>query len=503
MPEIAASIPPARPNVGQTFCPQAQRRHVLVAAIIASALGFIDGTVVSIAMPAMRLSLGASLTDAVWISNAYMLMLSAFILVGGAAGDRFGLRRVFAGGIAVFVAASVLCALAPNAPALIAARVVQGLGAAFMVPGSLAIISKAYPKEERGRAIGIWAAASAITTAAGPIVGGFVLSLGDADIWRFIFAINLPLGALALYLLLAKVPPDPPVAARSLDIAGALLAVATLGLLAWALTGPKVGEGGLPDIASMLFYLAPSAAMFVAFLIVEWRATDPVMPLRVFRSLPFSAANVATFFLYFALSAMLFFLPMALIGGWELPESQAGFVFVPLTIAIATLSGPVGTLSQRTGPGILIAAGSAVVGLAYAGLGLGVGAGWMSFWGLVMPAMVLAGIGMALVVTPLSATVMGAVDDADTGTASGINNAVSRVAGLVAVAAAGTLAAFAYDAAGGPGSFGAALAAADASAPEGMWDHVAATNAALAATAYGASAMCFTAALAAYFGIRR
>jgi EmrB/QacA subfamily drug resistance transporter len=462
---------------------------VLIAAILASALGFIDGSVVSIAIPAMRKSLDASLADAQWISNSYMLMLSAFILVGGATGDRFGLRRVFMAGIALFVAASAVCAVAPDVASLIAARGVQGLGAAFMVPGSLAILSKAYPKEERARAIGIWASASAITTAAGPVLGGFLLSLGQPELWRAIFAINLPLGAIALYLLYAKVPPDPHMPSKHIDFAGGFLAILMLGFLAWALTS----ESGVPEARHIVIYLLLSAGSLAAFLFVESRAADPIMPLRVFKSRSFSAANLATFFLYFALSAVLFFLPMALIGGWGLPEGQVGFVFVPLTVAIAFLSGPVGSLAARAGPGILIAAGSALVGVAYAGLGFGMTA--MNFWGHVMPMMVLAGLGMAMVVAPLSAGIMGSVEDADTGTASGVNNAVSRVAGLVAVAAMGTIAAWAYGSANGPESFGAAVGEAANAA------HLTASNAAFSVIAYSAAVMCLASALIAFFAI--
>lgn len=482
----------------QTFCPQARRRYVLIAAIIASALGFIDGSVVSIAVPAIRSGLDASLTDAQWISNAYMLTLSAFILVGGAAGDRFGLRRVFSAGIALFVVASVACAVAPSASFLIAMRALQGLGAAFMVPGSLAIIAKAYPKGERGRAIGIWAAASAITTAAGPVLGGLLLSVGTPEMWRLIFAINLPLGAFTLYLLLAKVPPDPHTPSTRVDVAGGLLAVATLGCLAWALTGPE-GEGGLPGGGHVALWLGATALCFAGFLAVERRATQPVMPLRVFANTTFNAANVATFFLYFALSGVLFYLPMTLIGGWQIAEGLVGLVFVPLTVAIAAMSGPVGALSDKTGPGILIAAGSAIVGLAYAGLAAGMH--WMSFWWHVLPMMVLMGFGMGLVVTPLSAAVMGAVAESDTGVASGVNNAVSRVAGLVAVAALGSAAAWRFGLTGAASSFGAELGAeADAVA---LLIHAEANNAAFAAVAYATAVMCFISAAVALVGIRR
>src|SRR5688572_10950216 len=200
----------AAPAKSATFCPAERRRYVLVAAILASSMGFIDGSVISIATPAIRADLGASLADAQWISNAYLLLLSSLLLIGGAAGDRFGVRNVFMIGIAAFVAASMVCAIAPDPAFLIYARAVQGFGAAMMVPASLAIIAKAYPREERGKAIGIWAAASSLTTILGPVLGGLVLTwLGDWS-WRLVFGINLPLGGIALALLFFFIPSDKP-----------------------------------------------------------------------------------------------------------------------------------------------------------------------------------------------------------------------------------------------------------------------------------------------------
>lgn len=480
----------ASPN---TFCPADSRKFVLFAAILASALAFIDGSIVSIATPTIRKSLDASLTDAQWIANGYTLSLSALMLLGGAAGDRFGLKRVFSVGIAMFVSMSLLCALAWSPVSLIGFRVLQGIGAAFMIPGSLALISKAYPKAERGKAIGTWAAASAITTACGPVIGGFLLAQGSEEMWRLIFAINIPLGGIALWMLFARVPADRPVARKPLDVRGACLAIAFLGALAWALTGPE-GNDGLPDPGHLGLWLAVAAVAFAGFVHVERRAKDPIMPLRVFSSRSFDAANVATFSLYFGLSAVLFFLPMTLIGGWGMNQATAGILFVPLTLAIAGLSGPVGALADRTGPGPLIAAGSALVAIAYATLGAFLSLN--NFWFHVLPCIVTMALGMALVVAPLSAAVMGSVDDDDTGTASGVNNAVSRVAGLVAVAAMGGLAAWRFGLANAPGDFGLALdTGVDAT-------HRAASDAAMSAVAFAAATMSAIAALAAWFGIR-
>lgn len=479
-PEIA-SAPAAIPG----FCDAANRKWVLIAAILASALGFIDGTIVAIALPAMRESLGASLGQAQWISNAYMLTLSALILVGGAMGDRFGVARIFGGGIALFVAASAACALAPTPGTLIAARAVQGVGAAFMVPGSMAIIARAYPRAERGRALGIWAAASAVTTALGPIAGGLLLTAGGAEVWRLIFAVNLPLGAVALWLLATRVARDPGLHGRGVDYGGALLATAGLGLIAWALTGAEHGEaGGLRELG----FGAAGAGVLAAFILWEQRSPHPMMQVRLFRDRAFAAANLATFFLYFALSAILFFLPMTVIAGWGVREIEVTAAFAPLSVFIGALSARAGALADRIGAGPVIAAGAAVVALSFAALG--VAAPYRDFWLHVFPAMLAMGLGMAAVVAPLSAAVMAAVGDGDTGAASGINNAVARIAGLVAVAAMGSLAATVYAGAGGTGSFGAATAGpADAAATDRAFAAVAFVTAGLAALAAAIAAI--------------
>ncbi|TPK94181.1 MFS transporter [Mesorhizobium sp. B2-4-12] len=439
-PDKAAAIPLTSPVTNGTFCPPSLRRYVLVAAILASALGFIDGSILAIAMPAIRVDLGASLAAAQWISNAYALTLSALILAGGAAGDRFGLRRAFVAGIALFVAASLACALAPNAIVLIAFRALQGIGAAIMVPGSLAIIAKAYPKKERGRAIGIWAAASALTTALGPVLGGLVLSAFGGGIWRAIFAVNLPLGLISIYLLLAKIPADEPTEKRSLDLGGGGLATLAFGALAYGLTSMSASGGGHMAGPS----IAAGAVLLAVFILFEQRQREPMIDLSLFRIGAFAGANVATFFLYFALSANLFYLPMLMIAGWGLSTAEVGFIFLPLSASIALLSGPVGQLSDRIGPRFPIACGSLVVAFAFAGLALLTHAGIHHFWTGTFPLMALMGLGMALVVSPLSTAIMTAVEDKDTGAASGINNAVSRIGGLIAVAAMGSLAAWVY-----------------------------------------------------------
>ena len=459
-------------STAEPSCSRDQRRYVLIAAILASSLGFIDGSVVSIAVPAIRENLSASLSQVQWINNSYLLVLSALILTAGTIGDRFGLRRVFGLGILVFLVASVGCALAGSPQVLIVARCVQGVGAALMIPGSLAIISKAYPKEERSRAIGIWAAFSALTTALGPVLGGAVLSFGGEAAWRLIFAVNVPIGAVALWILAFRVPPDQPGEATPLDLPGSVLAFVGLGLVAWALTGAST-DGGIPSARHLLSFGAAGAATLGLFLWVESRTLHPMMPLDLFRIRAFSASNAVTFLLYFALSAVLFYLPMTLISGWGLGAAETGVIFVPLTVAVAIGSGPVGRLSKQTGPRPLIAAGAAMVAAAYAGLAVGIG--WQSFWGLVFPAMCVMGLGMALVVAPLSTAVMGSVGDEFAGAASGINNAVSRIAGLIAVALMGGIASVSYSAAGGAFAFGQTA--------NGIATEIAATNNAFAVIA--------------------
>ena len=483
--------PPSAPRTSaalsfrEGFCQPEARRRVLTAAILASAVGFIDGSLVAIAMPAMRDGLGATLTQAQWINNAYMLPLSALILAGGALGDRFGLSRIFAAGIVVFVLASLASALAPSAEALIAARALKGIGAAAMIPGSLALIYRAYPKEERGQAIGIWAASASLTTALGPVLAGAALTLLGPEAWRWLFAINLPLGAFALWFLFSAVEEDRGNPERGVDVAGAILASLGLGLAAWVLT-----ELAAPGAEGLWLWGLIAAGAFLAFLAWEARTADPMMPLGLFASPTFSAANLVTLFLYLGLSAVLFFLPMTVITGWGISAAAASAAFLPITGFIALFSARAGRLADKHGARGLIALGSGITGTAFAGLGLLAPA--EVFWGGVLPMMALFGLGMCLVVAPLSSAVMAAVPETSAGAASGVNNAVSRIGGLIAVAAMGAVAAGAYAGAGGPESFGAEVTA------EG---HGTATNAAFRAVAYASAALAWLSAGIAWVGI--
>lgn len=456
-----------------TICPPNARKYVLVAAILASSMGFIDSSVVSLAIPSMRSDLGANLADAQWITNAYMLFLASLVLAGGAAGDVFGVRKVFGLGVGLFMVTSALCAVAPNADALIILRGAQGLSAALMVPGSLSIIAKAYPPEIRGRAIGTWAAFSSITTALGPIVGSLVLSYGADWMWRLIFAINVPFGLIVLAILYLKVPGDRPLASRQLDLTGAILATLALGAFAWGLTayGPDASAGILPPGV----WLAIGAILSVAFLWWERRAAQPMVRLDLFSSRAFAGANLFTLVLFLAFNAVLFFLPMTLITGWGILEWEASLMLAPLSVFIGGLSGLSGRFSDRYGPRLPLTAGAALLGLSYLLLALTMP--MMQLWTVTFPIMCLNGLGMGILVSPLSAAVMQAAPDDDAGLASGVNNAIARSAGLLAVAAFGAIAGLVFATVAGGSSgleFGAFVPAqADA---EAVGVHLAATN---------------------------
>jgi EmrB/QacA subfamily drug resistance transporter len=484
-----------------TFCPPQSRIYVLAAAILASSMAFIDGSVLSIATPAIRSNLGATLADAQWISNGYMLFLASLLLLGGAAGDRFGLKRVFTFGIGLFVVASLASAIAPNPQLLIAARAIQGIGAAFMVPSSLAIIAKAYPRDQRGWAIGIWASASSLTTILGPVVGGFVLTAFGEWSWRLVFAINLPLGIGALVLLFSRVPDDPPAGDRKLDVLGGVLITLALGLFAFGLTGD--GSQSVPPAGHVALYCGIGLALLIAFLVWETRSRQPMLPLGLFRNRSFSGANALTFALYFSLAAIGFYLPMTMIAGWGLSPAVAAIASLPLGIALTILSSFAGKLSDVYGPGPLIAGGATLVALAFAGLALT--APLHNVWLAVLPLNALMGIGMGFVVSPLSTAVMTSLSDADSGIASGVNNAVARVAGLLAVALMGSVAALVFNAMMGGAvdglSFG--LPTTEALPAETEAARVAATNGAFAAVAWTTAGLSLVSAIIAWVTLDR
>ncbi|MGF1551883.1 MAG: MFS transporter [Paracoccaceae bacterium] len=417
-------------------CAEAARPYVLAATILASAMAFIDGTLVHIALPAIGDDLGARFAALQWVVNAYALMLGALILVGGGLGDRFGRRRVFNAGIALFALASLACALAADAGVLIAARALQGIGAALLVPQSLAIIAAAFPREVRGPAIGLWAGASAVTTALGPPIGGLLI---DTLSWRAAFWINLPLAALALWLSLRFVPESRDETARGpLDWPGGVAAVLGFGALSWGLTR-------LAEDADALAWglLGLGVAAIAGFVAIEARVRAPLMPLGLFRDRTFAITNLATLLLYGALGAALFLLPFDFIARRGLDATEAGLALLPMGLLIGLLAQPMGRLADRLGARPFLAAGPIVVAVACLWLG-------RAFEGFALGALApvaLLAVGMAMVVAPLTTVVLNAAPDAQSGAASGVNNAASRLAGLLAVATCGALARAVYAAA--------------------------------------------------------
>ncbi|MBW4437967.1 MAG: DHA2 family efflux MFS transporter permease subunit [Pleurocapsa minor GSE-CHR-MK-17-07R] len=403
---------------------------VMLSTILASSMAFIDGTALGVAMPALQNDLGATAIQLSWIVNGYTLMLSALILVGGALGDRYGRNRVFGLGIILFTVASVLCALAPTADLLIIARVVQGLGGALMVPGSLAIIAANFPPNARGRAIGTWSTLSTLTTILGPVIGGVLASNG---LWRGVFLLNIPLAVIAL-VALARVPETRDEnATGTLDYPGA--ALVTLGLA--ALTFGLSGGGTLVTILGVVF--------LVAFVGWELRAPHPMMPVNLFRSRTFAGTNLLTFFLYGALYGVLFFLPLNLIQIQGYDAQAAGLVNLPFGLLLAIISRFSGAWVDRVGAKIPLVVGPAITGIGFVLLGLqGLTGGPAAYWTTFFPTVLVLGVGMGITIAPLTTAVMGSAPATMSGAASGINNAISRSAGVIAIALFSTLAVSVY-----------------------------------------------------------
>lgn len=411
-------------------------KWIMASSIMASAMAFIDSTALNVVLPSLQKTLNASGTDLFWILNAYLLMLAALILIGGSLGDKLGRKKVFMVGICIFITGSAACGFAPSVTLLVIFRMLQGIGGALMIPGSLSLISSSINPNERGKAIGTWSAFTTIVTMGGPVLGG---AFGDAGLWRYIFFINIPIGIFALIILAKQVKEiKDEDTKQSLDLAGAV-AIA-LGLAAVTFGFLRIPAVGLSNW-QVYMSLITGVLLLVTFVVIEKKSKSPMMPLLLFRNQTFSGANQLTFFLYAGLGAGMLFLGLNMVQVQGYSQLQSGLTFLPFTVLMITIARFAGALADKHGPRLLL-----IIGPALAGLGLLIlsfvkqTAGPSAYWTTFFPGIVVFGLGMSFTVAPLTAAVMGSVSDHFSGTASGVNNALTRIANVFANAILGALA---------------------------------------------------------------
>ncbi len=411
-------------------------KWIMISTILASAMAFIDATALNVVLPALQQSLKATGADLFWILNAYLLMLASLILIGGAMGDKLGRKKIFMVGIFIFITGSAACGLSNSVLTLVICRVLQGIGGALMIPGSLSLISSSINAKERGKAIGTWSAFTTVVTMGGPILGG---ALADAGLWRYIFFINVPFGIAALLMLAFKVTEiKDEDNKQSLDFAGAITIALGLALITFGfLRMPAVGLVNIQSYGS----IAAGIVFLVIFILIEIKSSNPMMPLKLFANSTFSGANLLTFFLYAGLGAGMLFLSLNLVQVQGYSQLQSGLTFLPFTVLMITIARFAGSLADKHGPRLFL-----IIGPAIAGAGLLIlsfvkqTGGPADYWTTFFPGVLVLGLGMSFTVAPLTAAVMASVSDHYSGTASGINNAMTRISGVFANAIFGALA---------------------------------------------------------------
>ncbi|MBE9665293.1 MFS transporter [Mucilaginibacter boryungensis] len=411
-------------------------KWIMVSTILASAMAFIDATALNVVLPSLQKSLNASGADLFWILNAYLLMLASLILIGGAMGDKLGRKKVFMAGISVFILGSAACGIASSVLLLVIFRIIQGIGGALMIPGSLSLISSSIDPKERGKAIGTWSAFTTVVTMGGPILGG---ALADAGLWRYIFFINVPFGVAALIMLWLKVKENHDDSAdKSLDFPGAITIAFGLALITFGfLRIPAVGLYNWQAYGA----LAAGVVLLIVFILIERKSKHPMMPLELFANATFSGANLLTFFLYAGLGAGMLFLSLNMVQAQGYSQFQSGLTFLPFTVLMISLARFAGSLADKYGPKWFL-----IIGPAAAGAGLLILSfvkqtnGPADYWTTFFPGVLVLGLGMSFTVAPLTTAVMTSVSNHFSGTASGINNAMTRISGVFANAIFGALA---------------------------------------------------------------